>query len=69
MKEVLTEYAEAMMVYDMINRTEYSRVLNENKMLREELSRLMKELKNKREDNDGTRADERDGDYRKREAS
>ena len=53
----------------MINRTEYSRVLNENKMLREELSRLMKELKNKREDNDGTRADERVGDYRKREAS
>ena len=53
----------------MINRTEYSRVLNENKMLREELSRLMKELKNKREDNDSTRADERDGDYRKREAS
>lgn len=58
-----------MMVYDMINRTEYSRVLNENKMLREELSRLMKELKNKREDNDSTRADERVGDYRKREAS
>ena len=58
-----------MMVYDMINRTEYSRVLNENKMLREELSRLMKELKNKREDNDGTRADERVSDYRKREAS
>ncbi len=58
-----------MMVYDMINRTEYSRVLNENKMLREELSRLMKELKNKREDNDSTREDERVGDYRKREAS
>ena len=57
------------MVYDMINRTEYSRVLNENKMLREELSRLMKELKNKREDNDGTRADERVGDHRKCEAS
>lgn len=69
MKEVLTEYAEAIMVYDMINRTEYSRVLNENKMLREELSRLMKELKNKREDNDGTRADERVGDHRKCEAS
>ena len=58
-----------MMVYDMINRTEYSRVLNENKMLREELSRLMKELKNKREDNDSTREDERVGDYRNREAS
>jgi len=58
-----------MMVYDMINRTEYSRVLNENKMLREELSRLMKELKNKREDNDSTRTLERVSDYRKREAS
>ena len=53
----------------MINRTEYSRVLNENKMLREELSRLMKELKNKREDNDSTRKVERVSDYRKREAS
>ena len=57
-----------MMVYDMINRTEYSRVLNENKMLREELSRLMKDLENKREENDGFRAVERDGDCGEREA-
>ena len=52
----------------MINRTEYSRVLNENKMLREELSRLMKDLKNKREENDGFRTVERDGDCGEREA-
>ena len=101
----------------MINRTEYSRVLEENKMLREEIAKLqwergedktnqiIKLLKEntglggaekinreiaekvgcsiqhvyaakrtmrvikKREDNDGFRTVERDGDYRKREAS
>jgi len=40
------------MVYDMINRTEYSRVLNENKMLREEISKLLEEIKLKREENE-----------------